>query len=56
MKKNIAKKLTIAEMAGIIPFSPSHLYNLFKSETGYSPLDYFIHLKIQCACDYVAFN
>ena len=53
MKKNIAKKLTINEIAQIISYSPSHLYNLFKSHTGYSPLDYFIHLKIQCACNYL---
>jgi len=53
MKKKIAEKLTINEMAAIISFSPSHLYNQFKSQTGYSPLDYFIHLKIQCACDYL---
>lgn len=53
MKKNIAKKLTINEMAEIISLSPSHLYNLFKSQTGYSPLGYFIHLKIQYACNYL---
>jgi AraC-like DNA-binding protein len=53
MKKKIAEKLTINEMAAIISFSPSHLYNQFKSQTGYSPLDYFIHLKIQYACDYL---
>jgi len=53
MKKNIANNLSINEIAAIISISPSHLYNLFKSQTGYSPLDYFIHLKIQCACDYL---
>jgi len=53
MKKNMAKKLNIKEMAGIISFSPSHLYKLFKLQTGYSPLDYFIHLKIHCACNYL---
>ena len=53
MKKKIAEKLTINEMAAIISFSPSHFYNQFKTQTGYSPMDYFIHLKIQCACDYL---
>jgi len=53
MKMNIASKLTINEMARIISYSPSKFYRLFKSQTGYSPLDYFIHLKMQSACDYL---
>lgn len=53
MKTNIDKKLTINEIAGIIFYSPSHFNKLFKSQTGYSPLNYFIHLKMQCACEYL---
>jgi len=53
MKKNLSKKLTVNEMASIVYISPSHFNKLFKLETGYSPLDYFIHLKMQSACDYL---
>jgi len=53
MTNNIDRRLTINEMAAIVSYSPSHLYNLFKSHTGYSPLDYFIHLKVQRACNYL---
>jgi AraC-like DNA-binding protein len=53
MKENISRKLSINEMADTAYYSPSHLYNLFKSQTGYSPIDYFIHLKMQCACNYL---
>lgn len=53
MKENIAKNLSVDEIAAVIPLSSSHLYTLFKSQTGYSPLDYFIHLKVQFACDYL---
>ncbi|MEX2234547.1 MAG: AraC family transcriptional regulator [Cyclobacteriaceae bacterium] len=53
MKENIAKKLSVDEIAAVVALSSSHLYTLFKSQTGYSPLDYFIHLKIQFTCDYL---
>ena len=53
MKKNLSRKLTVNEMASTIYFSPSHFNKLFKLETGYSPLDYFIHLRMQSACDYL---
>ena len=50
MKNNIAKKLTIDEIAAKFSYSASHFFCLFKKETGMSPLDYFIQLKIQKAC------
>jgi AraC-like DNA-binding protein len=53
MKKNITKKITVREMASIISCSPSRFYSLFKSQVGYSPIDYFIHLKVQSACNYL---
>jgi AraC-like DNA-binding protein len=53
MKANIGRKLTINQLARIAAYSPSHLYNLFRAHTGHSPLDYFIHLKMQCACKYL---
>lgn len=53
MKDNIVRNLSVDEIAAVVPLSSSHLYTLFKTHTGYSPLDYFIHLKVQFACDYL---
>ncbi|MEO8416180.1 MAG: AraC family transcriptional regulator [Ginsengibacter sp.] len=53
MKKNLSIKLTVNDMAGRVCFSASHFNKLFKLQTGYSPLDYFIHLRMQGACDYL---
>jgi len=37
----------MARHAGL---SVAHFSQLFKRQTGYSPVDYFIHAKIQHAC------
>jgi AraC-like DNA-binding protein len=37
-------------MAKKINLSASHFSSLFRKATGMSPLDYFIHLKLQKAC------
>ncbi|EDM37153.1 transcriptional regulator [Pedobacter sp. BAL39] len=50
MQDNINEKLTIEQLAKRIDFSTSHFSSLFKKATGMSPLDYFIHLKMQKAC------
>src|SRR5690606_24821728 len=50
MKKNIAEKFTVEEIAGRFSYSASHFFALFRKETGMSPLDYFIQLKMQKAC------
>jgi AraC-like DNA-binding protein len=50
LQKNIHRTLTLSEMAEHAHLSKSHFSRLFKEQTGYSPMDYFIHLKIQHAC------
>jgi AraC-like DNA-binding protein len=47
---NVHKPLTLPEMARHADLSPSHFSRLFKEQTSYSPIDYFIHLKVQHAC------
>jgi AraC family transcriptional regulator, arabinose operon regulatory protein len=37
-------------MARHADLSPSHFSRLFKEQTSYSPIDYFIQLKVQHAC------
>jgi AraC family transcriptional regulator, arabinose operon regulatory protein len=50
LQHNVNRALTLAEMAQHAQLSISHFSRLFKEQTGYSPMDYFIHLKIQEAC------
>jgi transcriptional regulator GlxA family with amidase domain len=56
MRENVRKRLTLKEIAGFSGYSPSHFSAMFHDKTGYSPLNYFIHLKIQEACHYLDFS
>lgn len=50
MQNELHKVLTIEDMAKKNSLSLSHFSYLFRKATGMSPLDYFIHLKLQKAC------
>ena len=50
MRNNLGKKLTVEDMAIMHTLSVSHFSNLFRKATGMPPIDYFIHLKMQKAC------
>jgi AraC-like DNA-binding protein len=56
MKKKLGSLLSLHEMASFSNLSSSHFSTVFKKETGYSPIDYFNHLKIQKACEYLLFT
>lgn len=56
MQKNFHKPLTLEEIARSMSLSASHFSFLFKKKTGYSPIEYFNHLKVQKACQYVLFT
>lgn len=56
MKKNIDAKLTLKEICKSACISMSYFSLLFKNNTGYSPIEYFNHLKIQKACQYLQFT
>ncbi|MDR1980497.1 MAG: AraC family transcriptional regulator [Tannerellaceae bacterium] len=54
MEENIERNLTLHELAAYFKYSPSHFSMLFKKEMVVSPINYFIRLKIQKACQYIA--
>ena len=50
MKTKLAAKITLEDLAVMNDLSTSHFSLLFRKATSMSPLDYFIHLKLQHAC------
>jgi AraC-like DNA-binding protein len=50
MQQQLHATLTVQDLAAKNELSPSHFSSLFRKATGMSPLDYFIHLKLQKAC------
>jgi AraC-like DNA-binding protein len=53
MVEHVQSSLTLDELADYISLSKSHFIHLFKEVTGYSPIDYYMRLKIQRACQYL---
>jgi len=51
MLKHIARLLTLEEMAAHFYYSPSHFSRRFRDKTELAPIDYFIRLKMQRACE-----
>lgn len=56
MRKKSQSLLSLKEMADITGLSVSHFSTLFRKRTGHAPLEYFNHLKIQKACQYLLFT
>lgn len=56
MRKNLHTRLTVEEMASKNRLSVSHFSSLFRKATAMPPLDYFIHLKMQKACQLLYFG
>ncbi|MEX2601765.1 MAG: AraC family transcriptional regulator [Balneolaceae bacterium] len=56
MQENLNQSISVKELAYYLNYSPPYVHSLFKKETGYSPIHYFNHLKIQKACQYLSFT
>lgn len=56
LKSQIRSRVTLRQVADHIHFSVSHCSKLFKQRTGYSPIEYLNHLKIQEACYLLRFS
>jgi transcriptional regulator GlxA family with amidase domain len=50
MNDRLHERLALTELAEHVGLSVSHFSQLFKVHIGFSPIDYFINLKIQYAC------
>lgn len=53
MQRKIQTVVTLQEFAHFAKLSVSHFSAIFRERTGYSPIEYFNHLKIQKACQYL---
>jgi AraC-like DNA-binding protein len=53
-KANLHRNLSLSELATSVDISRSHLCHLFKTETGMSPGQYLLMLKMQKACELLA--
>ena len=49
LRDRVDASLTVAEMARRVDLSVTHFARQFRQHTGFSPMDYFIHLKMQRA-------
>jgi len=51
MLDNINDNLSLQQLSHFASLSKYHFVRLFKEKTGYTPVDYYIRLKIQKACE-----
>ena len=56
MKEHLDESIKVEAIASRFNYSSSHFFSLFKKKTGYSPIQYFNHLKIQRACQFLSFT
>lgn len=56
LKQHIDKPLSLKEIAAFAHLSVSHFSNLFHKKTGFPPVEYFNHLKMQKACQLLHFS
>jgi len=56
LKSKLNSKIILADIADHVNLSVSHFSKLFKSRTGYTPIEYLNHLKVQRACYLLQFS
>lgn len=56
MQANLQKPLSLDGISKQINLSSSHFSYLFRQRTGFAPMEYFNHLKMQKACQYLLFT
>ncbi|MDR0999640.1 MAG: AraC family transcriptional regulator [Clostridiales bacterium] len=56
MNEHVAKSARLSDICAAAGFSPAQFSRLFKQATGYSPMDYFLRLKIRRSCAILNFG
>ncbi|MCF8339385.1 MAG: AraC family transcriptional regulator [Chitinophagaceae bacterium] len=56
MKKQINENISLIDLSKQYNYSVSRFSNLFKQKTGYAPIDYFLQMKMQKACQQLDFS
>ncbi|MEK6406179.1 MAG: helix-turn-helix domain-containing protein [Acidobacteriota bacterium] len=49
MNANLQRRISLTELANVVELSPSHLSQLFKTQTGLSPGEYLRRLRMEKA-------
>lgn len=56
MQERITDVINLKDLSSYSNYSVSRFSNLFKQKTGYAPMDYFMQMKIQQACQLLDFT
>ena len=56
MQEHINENISLNELSKQYNYSVSRFSNLFKKKTGYAPIDYFVQMKMQKACQQLDFT
>ena len=56
MQQNLSRQITLNNIAQAAHLSVSFFSRKFKQDTGYAPIEYFNHLRIQQACQLLHFS
>ena len=56
MQNHLDTQIELKSIATAVNLSVSQYSSIFKKTTGYSPIEYFNHLKVQHACQYLQFT
>jgi AraC-like DNA-binding protein/mannose-6-phosphate isomerase-like protein (cupin superfamily) len=56
MSQRVDQVLTLEAIAASVNLSPTHFSTAFKKKTGFTPIEYLNHLKVQKACQYLLFT
>jgi AraC-like DNA-binding protein len=56
MQEHIDENISLNELSKHYNYSVSRFSNLFRNKTGYAPIDYFLQMKMQKACQQLDFS
>ncbi len=56
MQEHLVENISLGDLSKQYNYSVSRFSNLFKQKTGYAPIDYFLQMKMQKACQQLDFT